>query len=110
MGTRALTHLKPYKIWIVTQFDGYPEYLMATLKKVAKKRLPRKEGLYMIDSKHEIRAIGKTKKEALTKYLGIDYNKKRAIPGNKRKLSSYDIFIEYVYEVTNGWEVKEIKK
>ena len=99
MGTRALTHLKPYKIWIVTQFDGYPEGLGKDLTFVAKNKLSREEGLKYINEKHEIRAKGKTKSEALNYYLGKKYTP-----------TDYDIWIEYVWAITSDWKVEGGRK
>jgi len=71
MGTRALTFIKPFNRWIVTQFDGYPEGLGKNLKYACEKYKDDKVGfLDYINRKHENRGCGISEVEALGDYFG----------------------------------------
>ena len=102
MGTRALTYVEPYKLWIVTQFDGYPNGLGRNLRKAIKEKLSKEDFINYINSKCEIRSKGNTEKEALKDYFcTIDI-------GELQK--GKDSLIEFVWKLNKDWKLEKIKE
>ena len=99
MGTRALTFIKPFNRWIVTQFDGYPEGLGKNLKYACEKYKDDKVGfLDYINRKHENRGCGISEVEALGDYFGDKDMKKMQ--------ESKNCWIEYQWIISKKFTVR----
>jgi len=102
MGTRALTFIEPHKIWVVTQWDGDPNWLGRTLRKLIKIKPSKEDIIIKINNDHEIRGKGQTELEALKDYFG------KGLPLEELKRMK-GVFIEFIWKINKDWKVERIK-